>query len=98
MSKVETRPHSCFCLSLWCIILLPMECVQQPVDKGRKGDCRHDEKDQASIKRIEACKELPSCRCWCFHRTHAAEKHRRIEERVSPREPFEVHVASHSGG
>src|SRR5437867_12633797 len=75
---------------------LPMELVHQPMEDGRSHDPRGDEEDQTRVEGVEPGEELAAARRGRFHRTHAAQEHGRVQERVTPSEVLEVGVAPHA--
>jgi hypothetical protein len=74
-----------------------MESVEEAVKYGHEKDARYGQEHQACVQRVEAREHLASRRDRRLHGTHSAEKHGRVEKRVSPRQMLEMNVAGDSG-
>jgi hypothetical protein len=73
-----------------------MESVKEAVKYGHEKDARYGQEHQACVQRVEAREHLASRRNRCLDGTHSAEKHGRVEKRVSPCQMLEMHVAGDS--
>ena len=65
-------------------------CTPAPKNTG------NDQEYQSSVQSIPTGKQLSALRHGRIDGPHAAEQHRRIQERIGPRQRFEVHVPAHS--
>src|SRR5882672_1319562 len=61
-----------------------MEPVQEAMDQRREEDTRAPEQDDAAVERIEGLEPLAVRARDRIHRTHAAENHRGVDERIEP--------------
>lgn len=75
-----------------------MEFVHDPVQHRRQQYTRRDQEHQASVQGIQSRKDLAAGSSRRFHRTHAAEQHGGVQERITPGQMLVMHVAPHADG
>jgi hypothetical protein len=63
---------------------------------GRENDAGDEDDGQAAVKRVQARKQLAAKCDGDRHGAHAAQEHRRVQERVYPAQPLENVVADHA--
>src|SRR3954470_14210044 len=73
-----------------------MKPVQEAVEDRREDDAGGDENDQARVERVERCEYFPRRSLDRIHRTHAAEDHRGVQQRVDPGELFQKVIAENT--
>lgn len=72
-----------------------MKVVHDPMQDWREHQRRRDDEDQPSIERIQPREQLPRRGLRWIDRTHTAQEHGRVQERINPRQFLKRHVANH---
>jgi Arc/MetJ family transcription regulator len=63
---------------------------------GRENQPHGDEKNQTSIERVQAGKQLSAIGFGCIYRAHATHQHGCVQECIAPQKVLKVHVAGHA--
>jgi len=73
-----------------------MKPVKNAVRNRSKNYTSHQNNRQTAVESIDACKELSSIGDRRINRSHAAQKHRCVEECVNPAQSLEGVVSEHA--
>lgn len=65
-------------------VVAPVKLMQQPVQRRRQQNARHNQENQSGVQGIEAGEEFPAVGDWHMHRPHAAEQHGGVQKSVTP--------------
>lgn len=70
--------------------------MQEAMHHRREDDAGNDDDDESAVQRIETGKQFSGIGVELIDRTHAAEKHRCVDEGIEPRQTFDESVAGHA--
>jgi hypothetical protein len=73
-----------------------MKQVDHPVEKWSEKNSGGNDEEKAREECIKTGEQLSTGRAWLVERAHPAENHRRIEERVNPRQSDDSVIAADS--